>query len=131
MLGSTDEIQFFQILLKTMNAKNVIEVGTFTGYTTLTMGLALPDDGKIITLDVTDEFAATDIWREAGVEHKIDLKIAPAKDTLESLIAAGMEEKFDFAFIDADKINYLVYYELCLKLIRKGGIIAIDNVLWV
>ena len=131
MLGSTDEIQFFQILLKTMNAKNVIEVGTFTGYTTLTMALALPDDAKIISLDVTDEVVATDIWKEAGVDNKIDLKIAPAQDTLESLLAAGMEEKFDFAFIDADKPNYLIYYELCLKLIRKSGIIAIDNVLWV
>jgi predicted O-methyltransferase YrrM len=131
MLGSADEIQFFQLLLKAMNAKTVIEVGTFTGYSTLTMALALPDDGEIVTCDVTDEFIATDIWEEAGVAHKIDVKIGPALDTLNGLLDAGMEEKFDFAFIDADKPNYLNYYEICLKLVRKGGIIALDNVLWV
>ena len=131
MLGSTDEIQFFQIILKAINARNVIEVGTFTGYSTLTMALALPDDAKIITCDVTDSVIATDIWDEAGVSKKIEVKIGPAQDSLENLLANGMEGKFDFAFIDADKFNYFIYYELCLKLIRKGGIIAIDNVLWV
>ncbi|CAF0863406.1 unnamed protein product [Brachionus calyciflorus] len=130
MLGSTDEAQFFQLLLKAMNAKKIIEVGAFTGYTTLTMALALPDDAEIVCCDITDEYLARDILTEAGVDHKIKVEIGPATETLERMLKEGKEGQYDFAFIDADKQNYLNYYELCLKLIRKGGVIAIDNVLW-
>lgn len=130
MLGSTDEAQFFQLLLKSINAKKCIEVGAFTGYTTMTMAMALPDDAQIICCDITDEYLARDIWQEAQVETKIKLEIGPAADILQRMIDQGQSGQYDFAFIDADKTNYLKYYELCLQLLRKGGIIAIDNVLW-
>lgn len=130
MLGSTDEAQFFQLLLKSMNAKKCIEVGAFTGYTTMTMAMALPDDAQIICMDISDEYLARDIWQEAGVEKKIQVEIGDAVDILQKMIDQGQSGQYDFAFIDADKINYLKYYELCLKLLRKGGIIAIDNVIW-
>lgn len=130
MLGSTDEAQFFQLLLKSINAKRCIEVGAFTGYTTLTMAMALPDDAEIICCDITDQYLARDIWQEAGVEKKIQVEIGPAVETLQKMIDQGQSGLYDFAFIDADKTNYLKYYELCLKLLRKGGIIAIDNVIW-
>ena len=131
MLASLDELQHIQLMLRMMNAKYVIELGCFTGYSALTMALALPNDGKLITCDIRDAFVATDIWREAGVDHKIQLKIGPAVNTLKELLNAGNEGKFDFIFIDADKDDQLQYYELSLKLIRRGGVIAIDNVLWV
>lgn len=131
MLGSADEVQFFQLLLKATGAKKCIEVGAYTGYTTLSMALVLPDDGKVVCCDISDAKLARDIWQEAQIDKKIQVEIGPATTTLERLLSEGQAEQYDFAFIDADKTNYLKYYELCLKLIRKGGIIAIDNVLWV
>ena len=119
-------------LIRLMSAKRTIEIGTFTGYSALAVALALPKDGKIVACDISEEWTSVGRkkWEQAGVDHKIDLKIAPALETLEGLMAKGQEGTFDFAFIDADKANYLDYYKMCLKLVRKGGVIAIDNVLW-
>ena len=119
-------------LIRLMSAKKTIEIGTFTGYSALAVALALPDDGKIVACDISEEWTSVGKkkWEQAGVGDKIDLRIAPALETLEGLMADGQEGTFDFAFIDADKANYLDYYKMCLKLVRKGGIIAIDNVLW-
>lgn len=124
--------QFMAMLVRLIGARRTIEVGVFTGYSALAVALALPDDGSVVACDVSEEW--TEIgrrhWRKAGVEHKIDLRIAPAVDTLDRLLADGQSESFDFAFIDADKPNYAEYYERCLRLVRAGGLIAIDNVLW-
>lgn len=123
--------QLMQVLLTMLNAKRVLELGTFTGYSALVMALALPDDGYVLTCDLNSE--NTDVakryWQEAGVSEKIELRLGPALVTLDNLLESGREE-FDFVFIDADKANYFDYYEKSLKLIRKGGVIAIDNVLW-
>jgi predicted O-methyltransferase YrrM len=124
--------QLMAMLVKLIAAKYILEVGVFTGYSSLAMALAMPADGRIVACDVSVE--ATDIankyWQQAGVAHKIDLRIAPALDTLHGLLTAGSSGKFDLAFIDADKANYPEYYELCLDLVRSGGVILIDNVLW-
>jgi predicted O-methyltransferase YrrM len=127
---SPDQGQFMALLARLIGARRTLEVGTFTGYSALAMALALPADGRVVACDVSREWTAVGerYWREAGVAAKIDLRIAPALQTLDALIAAG--ERFDFAFIDADKENYDGYYERALKLVRRGGIIAIDNVLW-
>jgi caffeoyl-CoA O-methyltransferase len=119
-------------LIRLMSAKKTIEIGTFTGYSTLAVALALPEEGEIIACDISEEWTALGKkkWEQAGVAHKINLRLAPAVDTLDALLADGQESSFDFAFIDADKGNYPAYYEKCLKLVRKGGVIAIDNVLW-
>ncbi|XP_077992668.1 putative caffeoyl-CoA O-methyltransferase 1 [Glandiceps talaboti] len=132
MLVASDQAQFFRILLKVMKAKKTIEVGTFTGYNTLSMAMALPEDGKVIACDVDEEYTniARRYWKEAGLEHKIDLRIQPALDTLDELIEAGESDTFDFIFIDADKMNYSNYYERAVTLVRKGGIVALDNILW-
>jgi predicted O-methyltransferase YrrM len=124
--------QFMSLLVQLMGAKKTLEVGVFTGYSTLAVALALPEDGKIIACDVSEEYTqiARRYWQKAGIAHKIDLRIAPALATLEQLIADGETESFDFAFIDADKSTYDDYYERCLLLVRPGGLIAIDNVLW-
>ena len=124
--------QFMQILVKLIGAKNTIEVGVFTGYSSLAIALALPEDGRIVACDVNPLYTsvAEKFWVSAGVREKIDLRIGPAKDTLSELINNGLAGTFDFAFIDADKINYDHYYELCLQLVRPGGLITIDNVLW-
>ncbi|MDJ0737041.1 MAG: class I SAM-dependent methyltransferase [Nostocaceae cyanobacterium] len=123
--------QFMALLVQLMGAKKTLEVGVFTGYSTLAVALALPGDGKVIACDISEEYTsiALPYWREAGVADKIDLRIAPALETLDKLIAEETEG-FDFAFIDADKSNYDGYYERALKLVRPGGLIAIDNVLW-
>jgi len=115
-----------------MAVRRVLEIGVFTGYSTLCAALVLPQDGRIVACDINREWTAIAQrhWRDAGVAHKIDLKLAPAAHTLNELLAQGQQDRFDFAFIDADKSNYDVYYETCLKLIRPGGLIAIDNVLW-
>lgn len=122
--------QFMGLLLKLMGTKRVLEVGVFTGYSSIAMALALPADGYLLACDISTE--ATDVarryWQEAGVAEKIQLRLGPALETLANLVATG--ESFDFAFIDADKANYPHYYELCLQLLRPGGAIAIDNVLW-
>ena len=122
-----DQAALMQLLVRAMGAKRCLEIGTFTGYSALAVALALPPDGKIICCDVSKEW--TDVarrhWKMARVEKKIDLRLAPALDTLRKL-----KGRFDFAFIDADKENYQKYYERSLKLLRRGGVIAIDNTLW-
>lgn len=122
-----DQGALLQVLVSILRARRCIEVGTFTGYSALSVALALPAYGKIICCDVSEEWTsiARRYWRKAGVDAKIDLRIAPALETL-----ARLRGRFDFAFIDADKPNYWKYYEGCLKLLRKGGLVAIDNTLW-
>ena len=129
---SPDQGQFMGLLVRLMGAKKTLEVGVFTGYSSLSVALALPDKGKIVACDVSEEWTviARRYWKEAGVEQKISLRIAPAIQTLDSLLAEGQAGTFDFAFIDADKSNYDGYYERILKLLRSGGLVAIDNVLW-
>jgi len=132
MRSAPEQGQFMAMLLKLIGAKRAIEVGTYTGYATLWMALALPEDGEIITCDVSERwtFVARRFWEDAGVDGKIRLELKPAVETLGQLLADGGEGAFDFAFIDADKVNYENYFELCLKLLRPGGLIAVDNVLW-
>lgn len=124
--------QFMAFLIKLMGAKRTLEVGVFTGYSSLAVALALPQDGQVVACDVSEEFTAVarQYWQAAGVAHKIQLHLAPATETLARFLDEGQAGQFDFAFIDADKSNYDTYYEQCLQLIRPGGLIAIDNVLW-
>ncbi|RFP54980.1 MAG: SAM-dependent methyltransferase [Limnothrix sp. CACIAM 69d] len=124
--------QFMALLVQLIGAERAIEVGTFTGYSTLSVALAMPDRGRIVACDVStnDTAIAQEFWQRAGVAHKIDLRIAPALETLDQLLADGQTDRFDFAFIDADKKNYPNYLDRCLALVRPGGLIAIDNVLW-
>jgi predicted O-methyltransferase YrrM len=124
--------QFMALLLRLMGARRLIEVGVFTGYSALCCALALPEDGRIIACDINAEWTsvAQRYWREAGVSEKIDLRLAPALGTLDDLLASGAGGTFDFAFIDADKENYGNYYERVLQLLRPGGLLAADNVLW-
>ena len=127
-----DQGQFMALLVRLIGARRTIEIGVFTGYSALTVALALPDDGCVLACDVSDEYTriGRPYWQQAGVAHKIDLQIAPARSTLDARLAAGEAGRFDFAFIDADKTGYDDYYERCLLLLRDGGLIAIDNVLW-
>ncbi|ABA21275.1 O-methyltransferase, family 3 [Trichormus variabilis ATCC 29413] len=129
---SPEQGQFMRLLVQLLGAKKTLEVGVFTGYSSLSVALALPDDGKIVACDVSEEFTAIArrYWQQAGVADKIDLRLAPALLTLDALLADGQAGTFDFAFIDADKENYDGYYERALQLVRPGGLIAIDNVLW-
>ena len=124
--------QFMALLAELIGARRVLEIGTYTGYSTLVVGLALPEGGRIVTCDLSDEYTrvARRYWAEAGIARRVDLRIAPAIQTLDGLIAEGSRESFDFAFIDADKENYEGYFERCLALVRPGGLIAADNVLW-
>ncbi len=125
--------QFMSLLVKLIGAKRTLEVGTFTGYSALTVALALPEDGQIIACDVSDEWTSIGrrYWQRAGIAHKIDLRIGPGNETLTKLVADHKQHNsFDFAFIDADKSNYGAYFEHCIKLVRPGGLIAVDNVLW-
>lgn len=124
--------QFMALLVQILGAKKILEIGVFTGYSSLCVALALPRDGKMIACDVSEEYTAiaNRYWQEAGVADKIDLRIAPALETLDLLLKDGQAGTFDFSFIDADKSNYEGYYERSLQLIRSGGLIAIDNVLW-
>lgn len=124
--------QFFRFLLETMNAKNCLEIGTFTGYSSICMALALPDDGHVTCCDSSFDWTrmAVKYWDLMNLNKKITLHLAPAIITLQKLLDEKKQNTFDFAFIDADKPNYLNYYEYCLKLVRQGGVIAIDNVLW-
>lgn len=132
MQVAPEQGQFMALLVKLIGAKKTLEVGVFTGYSSLAIALALPPDGMVIACDVSEEFTtiARRYWQQAGVADKIDLRLAPALDTLDHLLATGQANSFDFAFIDADKSNYDAYYERSLQLVRPGGLIAIDNVLW-
>jgi len=129
---SPEQGQFMQLLIKLLQAKKTLDIGVFTGYSALSVALALPEDGKVIGCDINGEWTkiAKRFWEAAGMSHKIDLKLAPAKETLQSLLDNGEAGTFDFAFIDANKADYPDYYEFCLALVRKGGLIAVDNVLW-
>jgi len=127
-----DQGRFMTLLLCCLGARRTIEVGVFTGYSTLITALALPNTGRIVACDINRQWTeiALRYWREAGVADKIDLRIGPAADTLDTMLAGGNGESYDFAFIDADKPGYDYYYERCLALLRPGGVIAIDNALW-
>jgi len=124
--------QFMALVARLIGARRCIEVGVFTGYSALVTALALPDDGCIVACDVSEEWTAVArrYWRQAGVGHKIDLRLAPALETLDAMLAAGERGRYDLSFIDADKTGYLAYYERCLELLRPGGLIMVDNTLW-
>jgi caffeoyl-CoA O-methyltransferase len=124
--------QLLRLLVELVGAKRCLEIGTFTGYSSLSVALALPADGSIVCCDVSEEFTsiARRYWAEAGVAGKVDLRIGPAVDTLDALLADGESGTFDLAFIDADKGSYPSYWERCVRLVRSGGLICIDNVLW-
>jgi len=127
-----EEGAFLAMLVELTGARRCIEIGTFTGYSSMAVALALPEDGQLVCCDVSEEWTslARKYWGEAGVAGKIDLRIAPATETLDQLLADGEEGAYDFAFIDADKTGYDGYYERLLRLVRPGGLIAIDNTLW-
>jgi predicted O-methyltransferase YrrM len=129
---SPEQGQFMALLARLVGAHRCIEVGVFTGYSSLAVALALPEGGSIVACDVSEEWTAIArrYWQEAGVAHRIDLRLAPALATLDSLLAAGRAGTFDLAFIDADKVNYLAYYGRVLDLLRPGGLLLADNTLW-
>lgn len=131
-MSSPEQVQLLVMLIQLMSAKRILEIGTFTGYTALRIGMALPADGRLYCCDTSEQWTAIarDYWREAGIEDKVELRLAPALQTLDSFLECGERESFDFAYIDADKENYMHYYERSLALIRPGGMIAIDNTLW-
>jgi len=124
--------QFMQLLVRLAGARRAIEVGVFTGYSSLAVMLAMPPDGRLLALDISDEYTAVARrhWQAAGVADRVELVIAPAKATLDARIARGESGLYDFAFIDADKTSYLAYYERLMKLVRPGGLIVVDNTLW-
>lgn len=132
MQTSPEQGQFLHLLARLAGAKKTLEVGVFLGYSSTWVALALPAGGKIVACDQSEEYTkeARRLWREAGVEDKVELRLGPALDTLDALIAAGNGGSFDFAFIDADKGNYANYYDRAMALVRPGGLIVIDNVLW-
>jgi len=132
MQTSPEQGQFLHLLTRLTGVKKSLEVGVFLGYSSTWVAMAMPAGGKIIACDVSEEYTAQArrLWRDAGVEDKIELRLGPALDTLDGLIASGGAGTFDFAFIDADKSNYANYYERAMVLVRTGGLIAIDNVLW-
>ncbi|NJD07587.1 MAG: SAM-dependent methyltransferase [Methylococcaceae bacterium] len=124
--------QFMALLARLIGARRVLEVGVFTGYSSTAMALALPPDGNLTACDLSESWTgmARRYWAKAGVSGRIELKLGPALDTLDGLIADGKSGSYDLAFIDADKENYLAYYERCLQLIRPGGLLLVDNALW-
>jgi len=132
MQTAPEQGQLLNLLVRLVNAKKTLDVGVFLGYSSTCVALALPPGGKVVACDRSEEYAAQarQTWRDAGVEDKIDLRLGPALDTLDALIAGGQAGSFDFAFIDADKSNYANYYERALVLLRTGGLVVIDNVLW-
>ncbi len=127
-----DQGQFMQLLCQLLCARKTLEVGVFTGYSSLWVAMGLPDDGRVLACDISEDYTAVArrYWKQAGVDQKIDLRLAPALETLDQLLKAGEAGSFDFAFIDADKTNYENYYERALQLLRVGGLIAIDNTIW-
>jgi predicted O-methyltransferase YrrM len=129
---SPEQGRFMALLVELTGTKRALEVGTFTGYSALSVALALPADGELIACDVSGEWTSIGrrYWAEAGVADKIDLRLAPATETLEQLLADGQAGSFDFAFIDADKTNYGAYYEAAVELVRPGDLILVDNMLW-
>lgn len=129
---SPEQGQFMSLLIKLMGAKRAIEIGTFTGYSSICVASALPDDGKLICCDTSPQWTAIaeKYWALAELEEKIELYSQPAEKTLQMLLDDGAEKSFDFVFIDADKQNYITYYEMALRLLRKGGLVAVDNTLW-
>lgn len=129
---SPEQGQFLALLIEVLNAKKTLDIGVFTGYSALAVALAMPTNGQVIACDVNVEWTsiAKRFWEKAGVANKISLRLAPANETLDQLLAVREAGSFDFAFIDADKANYANYYEKSLILLRQGGIIAVDNVLW-
>jgi predicted O-methyltransferase YrrM len=132
MQTDPDQAAFLSFLVKTIGARRALEVGVFRGFGSLAIAEALPADGVLVACDASDELTAPALayWKEAGVAGKIDLRIAPATETLDALLAREGEGSFDFAFVDADKENYGAYYDRCLRLLRTGGVIVFDNVLW-
>ena len=132
MMTQRQECELFESIIKLSGAKKCIEVGVFTGASSISIARGLPEDGKLIALDVSEEFTglARKYWALAGLENKIDLHLGPASEFLQKLIDEGGEGTFDFAYVDADKPNYDIYYEKLIKLIKRGGMIAFDNVLW-
>ena len=132
MLSAPEQGQFLALLAQLIGARKCLEVGVYTGYSTLWVALALPHDGSVLACDVSEKWTAIArrYWEEAGVAERIDLQLAPALETLDRLLAADQAGSFDFAFIDADKENYPYYYERTLQLLRPGGLMVIDNTLW-
>jgi predicted O-methyltransferase YrrM len=132
MQTAPEQGQFMALLVRLMNARRCLEIGVYTGYSALSVALVLPDDGQLVACEVSEEWAAVArrYWEAAGVAHRIDLRLAPALQTLDGLLGAGQAGSFDFAFIDADKENYRNYYERALRLLRRGGLLMIDNTLW-
>jgi len=129
---SPEQGQFMALLARLMGARRCLEIGVFTGYSSLALALALPDDGRILACDVSERWTsvARRYWAAAGVAHRIELRLATAMETLDALLAAGEAGGYDFAFLDADKENYVGYYERVLRLLRPGGIVLADNTLW-
>jgi caffeoyl-CoA O-methyltransferase len=127
-----DQGQFMALLVRLVGARRCLEIGTFTGYSSLAVALALPADGRLIACDVSEKWTAIArrYWQEAGVADRIELRLQPALKTLDGLLADGEKGRFDFAFIDADKVSYAEYYERVLSLLRSGGLVAVDNTLW-
>ena len=127
-----DQAALFALLVRAIGARRALEIGTFTGYSALAVAAALPEDGRLVCCDTSDEWTqiARRYWREAGVADRIDLRLGPAADTLAALARDPGPDTFDFAFVDADKPGYDTYYERCLMLVRRGGLIAFDNTLW-
>ncbi|MCU0761099.1 MAG: class I SAM-dependent methyltransferase [Steroidobacteraceae bacterium] len=132
MQVAPEQGQFLQLLVRMLGARRCLEIGTFTGYSSLAVALALPGDGQLVACDVSAEWTqvARQFWREAGVDSRIDLRLQPALRTLDELLADGHASSFDFAFIDADKPGYCAYYGKVLELLRPGGVVCVDNVLW-
>ena len=129
---AAEQGQFMALLVKLIAARRAIEIGVFTGYSALSVALALPADGRLVACDISDENVRIGVpfWQRAGVADRIDLRIAPAAETLRALLAGGEAGRYDFVFIDADKSSYDTYYELALALLRPGGLVVIDNTLW-
>lgn len=132
MMIAPDQGQFMAFLVRMLGARRTLDIGVFTGYSALSVAMTLPIDGRVVAMDTSEKWTAIgkQFWQEAGVADKIDLKIGPALETLDSLLEDGQAGQYDFAFIDADKENYTRYFERVLELLRRGGVVAVDNVLW-